>query len=217
MKKLLTAVYSQFLFVMFSASANSAVTIVFEEVGSDVVATATGSLDTSGLGASFGTTAVGALFYGAPDQWLYEVGTGGGLTFTAPYSPAQTLHTTPIPVASADSSTGGPVGVLDSPLFTAGPRVLVPAGYVSNDPINATATWTGATFSSLQLTAGSYLFDYGTDSLTFEVRSSGVGAPLPPITEVLPVPTVPLAGLFLSILGLVGAAAWHLRRSTVLR
>ncbi len=210
MKRLFSSALFHVFLVWFSSSASAAVTVVFEEVGGNVVATASGSLNTSGFGAPAGTTATGVLFYGAPDQWVYEIGAGSASSYTAPFSPAQTLHTMPFPVTAADTDSGGPVGVLDSPGFPAGPRLSVPSGYVSGSPINATATWNGASFASLSLVPGSYVFDYGDDSLTFIVRSSGVGAPLPPLT-VFSVPALPLAGLVLAVLGLAGLAARRLR------
>ncbi len=212
MNRLITAICAQVILICISSSAKAAVTVVLEEVGGDVVATASGSLDTSGFGAPAGTTAAALLFYGAPDQWVYEIGAGSAFSYTAPFSPAQTLHTMPFPVTAADTDSGGPVGVLDSPSFPAGPRLSVPSGYVSGSPINATATWTGATFASLQLTVGTYVFDYGADSLTFIVQASGVG-PGTAITAPVPVPDLPLVGLAVLIVGIVVAARMRLSRS----
>ena len=54
----------------------------------------------------------------------------------------------------------------------------LPVGYLSNDPLSSSATWTAATFASLGLTPGTYEWTWGTgmdaDSFTLQIGPAGV-------------------------------------------
>jgi hypothetical protein len=81
-------------------------------------------------------------------------------------------------------------------------RLLVPDGYISGNPLAATNTWAGQSFSSLGLTPGTYTWTWGSgataDFLTVQVGPVAVPEPS----------TLSLAG----IAGVVGLAYAARRR-----
>ena len=182
------------LFVACSAvsiNSEAAVNITIRQVGSDVVGTASGSLNlTGGLGGETPeTTTSGVLLRGA-SGYYYGVGSGahsqrsvtGGWTTEQQLFSANALRT-------SNSSSGDFVGVSFAGITA---HLQHPIGYISGDPINGTSTWTGQTINSLGLVPGTYVFDYGTDRVTFNVVD-----PTPQ-----PVPSLSLIGLILTALGL---------------
>ena len=135
-------------FGLCAPPAQAAYTITIEQVGSDVVATGSGSinfdalavygdeLDTSLIAASGGAIIVGPT---TPTDDTYYSGVAGPITFGAG---GEFL---------ADSGGGGIVGLgtFDEP---SGGVVAVPQGYVSGAPLGtSTATFTNATISGLGL------------------------------------------------------------------
>jgi hypothetical protein len=84
------------------------------------------------------------------------------------------------PVSKASSGSGDGFGIY------AGVGILVlPKGYVSGAALAATSTWTGTTFTALGLTAGTYVWKWGTgataDSLTLNI------GPITPISPTIDV------------------------------
>lgn len=148
--------------------------ITINEVGSNVVMTASGTLDISsltlvtsnngpngggGLGINSATFLMGANgtyfdeysgFTSTPSNF----GSGGGLGST--------------------SGSGDAMGVImqGAPPY----HLIVPAGYTSGTQITSSATFTGQTFSSLGLTQGTYTYTWGSDSINVVV---GGPAPTP--------------------------------------
>lgn len=176
---------------VISINSGAAVNITIRQVGSDVVGTASGSLNLTGSlgGATAENTSSGILLRGA-SGYYYAVGsgahsqrsvTGGWLTEQQLYA-ANTVH-------PSTSSVGDFVGVSFASAIA---HLQYPNGYNSGDPINGTSTWAGQTIGSLGLVPGTYVFDYGTDRVTFNVVD-----PTPQ-----PVPSLSLIGLILTALGL---------------
>ena len=129
-----------------------------QEVGSDVVATGSGTINTSGLGSpGFGGEAGGYL---NPSQSFVLVGgpTGGGET---------AIYNTSITGPSSFGSGGGIAGTTSSgdPVGLFYPdQINVPLGYVSGDPLSSTSTFAGETLSSLGVTPGTYTWSWGDGS-----------------------------------------------------
>ena len=189
-------------FGLCAPPAQAAYTITIEQVGSDVVATGSGSinfdalavygdeLDTSLIAASGGAIIVGPT---TPTDDTYYSGVTGPITFGAG---GEFL---------ADSGGGGIVGLgtFDEP---SGGVVAVPQGYVSGAPLGtSTATFTNATISGLGLTPGAYVWTWGdgatADSFTLDIAAVGVAAAAPePATWAM------------MVLGLAGLALLRTRR-----
>jgi hypothetical protein len=133
----------------FAASSGADIVITAVETGGNVVFTATGSLDVSGLTptpsgdflARFEPSAA-VIDFGGPGD-LYDLAISGG-----PIGPGGSII--------ASSRFGDTVG------FSAGisDTLVVPSGYVSGTPLFSTITFETATFASLGITPGSYKYTY---------------------------------------------------------
>jgi hypothetical protein len=147
-----------------AAPAHAAYTVIFEQEGSDVVATGSGAIDTAGL---VFVSDASALVGINPSQG-YEVSgfylpigeTFQGITGPASYGDGG--------FQAPDVNLGELVGIipLDSVL-------VVHDGYVSGSPLTDTATYDNATFASLGLTPGKYVYTWGSgadaDSFTIQI------------------------------------------------
>jgi uncharacterized repeat protein (TIGR01451 family) len=152
--------------LMASLSSNAAVTISIQQSGSDVVATASGSLTMPSCLATSSGTSLGIVYWAASDDYSYIAGQGIGTQCTTSFATAQPLNA----VAAdhlASANTGGPIGVNRLP--SGGNILTVPNGYTSGTSVSSTSTWTGRTLASLNLVPGTYTFDFGTDTITYVV------------------------------------------------
>lgn len=165
--------------LLFACShSHAAYTVRMVQSGPDVVATGSGSLDTSS--GQFGGSLpippaivpqVAQIFVGAmPPAIAYLVnGTG-----PADFGPGNGT--------AASSATGDPAGAINGGL-------VVPVGYVSGTPLApSTTTWAGTTIAALGVTPGTYVWRWGAgasaDSFTLEVASPGVSATsIPTVNE----------------------------------
>lgn len=145
---------------LMHAGSQAAAVISIQEVGLDVVATGTGTLDLTGL-AFGGTGSFGSFIIPAPgfvivgDPGVNADFYSGPLTGPASFGPGGG--------APASFGSGGQVGLLFSLL-------AVPTGYVTNGPILATATFSGESLSSIGATPGTYAYSLGNgDSLTVQI------------------------------------------------
>ena len=167
-------------FGLCAPQAQAAYLVTVEQVGSDVVATGSGSInfdalafyidesDSALLVASGGAVVVGPTIL--TDDTYYSGITGPDVSFG---SGAQFF---------ASSGGGGLVG-LGTFLQTSGGVVAVPRDYISGAPLGtSTATWAGATISSLGLTPGTYVWGWGSgataDTFTLDIRE-GLAVPEP--------------------------------------
>ena len=172
-----------------SAPSGFSVTIV--ESGGNVVMSASGSLNINDLtlvNSSFGPIGGGGL----------GVNTATFLMGTFPANGAEYSGFTTTPSSfgpgagggSATSSSGDVFGVI----FQGAPpySLIVPVGYTTGTAISSTQTFSGATFSSLGLTSGTYSYTWGSganaDSINVVVGGGGV-TPTPTATSQTPTPT----------------------------
>jgi hypothetical protein len=158
--------------VAAAAPARAGYIVTFSQVGSDVLASGTGTIDLNGLtpvtsgstvpqvGPTFATEATGAA--GGIDEYS---GASGPTSFG------------PGVFTNATTGTGDLVAIQQLLGETAG-FVDVPTGYTSGASLSDTATYAGQSFASLGLTPGSYLYTFGSgaDADTFTVD---VAAPVP--------------------------------------
>jgi hypothetical protein len=169
------ASFATLAFAMASALALPAGTtragavITFEQVGNDVVATASGSLDLSGLG--------------APTDDFVQPGLVASIGYlvlsqqTTPNAPDEVFSGATGPSSFGSGGffapsfgTGDTVGVVSGDIH-------VPVGYVSGTPLSASDTFAGQTFTTLGLTPGTYTYTWSTDSLTIQIGAASVPEP----------------------------------------
>jgi hypothetical protein len=147
------------LFLLCSCS--SAATIVsIEQVGSDVVASVSGTVDLTGL--SFEGGAAGGVSIVEPDNGTFTIRGGNfdrysGITGPDSFGPGG---------VTPDSSSSGDVMGLIAYFNT----LQVPSGYVSGTALSSSATWNSTTLAALGITPGTYTWSWGAgahaDSLT---------------------------------------------------
>jgi hypothetical protein len=187
-------------FGLCAPPAQAAYVVTLDQVGSNIVATGSGSIDLSGLSYLETSAQVveivptiafintGPTVPGEPSQpdGLQDFYTGFtpgpesiGPGFATPFS----------------SSSGDLVGIEGNSAPTYD-QLLVPAGYVSGSALSSSATWDDATFASLGVTPGTYVWTWGNgadaDSFTLDVGM--VAVPEPPSLLLF---GVALAGLML--------------------
>ena len=147
--------------------ARAAFIVDFAQVGSNVVATGSGSFDLTGLTnynysawTNTGTLSLGSGGY-------VTIGSGSDYSWHGFTGPASFGTAEPADGA-ASSNTGPMVGI--SPGF---PAIYLPTTYASGASLSDSSTWNGTTLASLGLTPGSSVWTWGSganaDSLTFVV------------------------------------------------
>jgi hypothetical protein len=184
------------LLLASQATSRAGVIVSLQEVGGDVVATGSGSIDTTALTLLGNTNNSANVWAGFP---LGSFAVVGGTT-TVPQD-VYTGITGSASFGSGDqffaTSGGGDVfGVVANIVLD------LPSGYVSGTSLSATSTWAGASFSSLGLTPGSYSWTWGAgaDADSFTLNIGG--------TAPIPEPT----GLVLLATGVLGLASYGWRR-----
>ena len=185
---------------VFSAGAQASVVMSISEVGSDVVAMASGTLNLGGL--SFSSQDNGAL-----NAFVFPsfaaVGVGPAPSDTDVYSGAIAGPTTfGIGARTGASSGAGDAFALNG--FTE--LLFVPRDYVSGSSLSASATFAGATLASLGISPGTYVYSWGSglnaDTFTIDVERGAVPEPS----------TWAMMGLGFAALGFV---SYRARRSAV--
>jgi hypothetical protein len=147
-----------------ATSAQAKFVAIFEEIGSNVVEVGGGTFDVTDL--TLGET--GAISTPAVEPQLAFFDSGDNqapvntyLTVTTPTNFGTGART------NASSSSGDVVGISSLGLLN------LPLGYVSGTPLSDTSTYLDATFASLGMTPGSYVYSWGSgdhaDSLTLEI------------------------------------------------
>lgn len=146
------------------ASANAAVLITVTEVGANVEALISGSLDLTGLQArgihNLATNVRGTSpFLGSSK--------GTAMAYTTLVGPASWGPGTDLMPASTYS---GSIFGFTANLSNNGAAIFLDPGYVSGDPLSAALTFNNATLSSLGLTAGEYIYKAPSgDTVTFNM------------------------------------------------
>jgi hypothetical protein len=166
--------------------------VTVEQVGSNVVVTGSGAIDLSGL-TYYSTTVTGAEVWPVNGQLavgpaaVTDVVAYSG--FTGPSSFGSGGDTVP------NAGSGDEVGI-----FANFGLLGVPVGYTSGSPLSDTMTFDDATFASLGLTPGTYVYSWNPTadpSLTVQIGATPLPAALP---------------LFASGLGALGLFSWRRKR-----
>jgi len=177
MKHLLTFLCLVFL---HNSLSQAAVTITFSEVGPDVVAVSSGTINTAGFDSLSGFGPLRGFVGGTgidPSLWCY-IGIGlPELRVDAYVISNWTNDNTDICNTGTQKgsliNSGDFVGLYSRSNRTDG--IYVPLGYVSGEPISGTSTWPGNTITSLDLIPGTYEYTWGAgedaDSLTLIIAA----------------------------------------------
>ena len=172
---------------LLASSAQAGYVVTLQEVGSDVVATGSGPIDLTDLTFVRSDAAT-------PRIW-----------------PALGIIRTGPPVASVDVYTGAIVGPASFGIgglavanggngdmvsySNANIGLVVPSGYLSNDPLSSTSPWLGQTFLSLGVTPGTYEWTWGNGpNQNFSLIIGTTAVPEPASAALL---AMALAGLLL--------------------
>jgi hypothetical protein len=176
----------QFLvaFLATTSLAHAALVIDITESGGEVVATFSGSANTSGLAPSGGGSTTQSLIYGSGRNVVWD----GAIIFGPPSSPISAYQiNTPVVFSTgttflASTATGDAGGIILA--NTAGAdRLYLPSSYVSGSPVSSNSTWSGTTIAGLGLIPGTYNIVWSSDSLTLNIGGSSgttfsVGGPI---------------------------------------
>jgi hypothetical protein len=193
-KKLLTlALFAIAVTSLFFVRSVQAYTVTLQQVGSNVVANGSGAINLTGLS------------FPIPTPMLAVVNAGDGVIITGPHgSGLVDLYTGFMGPSSfgsggpfaPDTGSGDFVGISGGTMLT---FLLVPQGYMSGAALSDSMTFNNATFASLGVTPGTYVWSWGTgvnQNFTLQIGSVGV-------------PGVPDGGSTVSLFGcaLLGLAA----------
>jgi VPDSG-CTERM motif len=151
--KILLALTAVAALSLFSVQLAQAYSVTLEQVGSDVVATGSGPLDLTGLTLVVTYASLPAQIFPVLGQIV--TGSGGATdgyqgSINGPTSFGGVFFT------FASSGSGDSVGI-----FRDTSTLLVPSGYVSGNALSDSATYNNATFASLGVTPGTYVWTWG--------------------------------------------------------
>jgi hypothetical protein len=164
-------------------------TVTFRQDGSNVIASGSGSLDTSGL-QLIGTGGLDATIN--PEFSEIILGASAAEAYSVTFLPDQGLGFGPGENSNASSTSGDYVGLFiqtndqgqfTDPLFG---QLYVPQDYVSNSFLSDGATWDNSTFASLGLKPGTYRLEWGdAPNQSFTVVVNPLAVPEPPSLALL--------------------------------
>jgi hypothetical protein len=189
------------LAAVVTPSAQAKFVATFQEIGSDVVEIGSGDLDLTDLQRTGGIL---TKHFVTPNEPSYAAGTPGdlgdiyegALLGPANWGPGATTFT--------KMSSGDLVALVPS-----GAEIIVPDDYAGG-PLSQTSTYLNASFSSLGLTPGEYVYGWGSGD-HFDTFTINVGVVPPPLP--IPEPSTWAMGL----IGFAGLAAAALRRGRLHR
>jgi hypothetical protein len=146
--------------------------LIIQQVGSNVVATGSGTINLSALTSNSSEreyaqiiSASGIFFDGSPAISTFDVYTG--LSGPSAFGSGGYY--------GANSGSGDSVGISE------GTSIFVPTGYVSGAALSDTSTYTNKTLAALHLTTGTYTWTWGTGATadTFELDIGPASTPEP--------------------------------------
>jgi hypothetical protein len=174
------------LTMSIAASAEASFIVSIDQVGSNVVATGSGTINTAGLTADTTASSGPSL---NPQAAVVGLGIRGLVTadlFTGESGPAAFGSGRSTSPSSGSGDRVALIGLLG--------YVYVPDDYTSGSSLSDTDTWDSTTISGLGLTPGTYTYTWGSggnaDSLTVDIQSP---APEPGTVSLLSVGVLALA------------------------
>ena len=179
--RIITAAVSIFVLLITTTQNRAAFLLTLQQVGNNVVATGSGTLNLYALNLAASGPGSGTI---EPSDSLLCGGTGEAdyyFTVTGPSDFGSGSSQ-----INASSNSGNIVGI-------DGENLVVPAGYTSG-LMTDTSTWDNATFSSLGITTGTYTWTWGNtfsaDSLTVQTVAAVVPEPSSAALAMLCVPVL---------------------------
>jgi hypothetical protein len=161
------------LIIGVTSRAEASVIIDITQSGSDVVATGSGSIDTSN------TSALTFLMNIAVGSGIYSGYDGAGELGLGPTSFNTDIYTGSItgPALGSGALIYASSGAGDAFVLDPGDGAIgVPTGYTSGAALSDSATWSGTTLTDLGLTPGTYVYTWGSganlDSVTVNVEAA---------------------------------------------
>jgi hypothetical protein len=154
-----------------------AYTVTLEEIGSDVVATGSGAINLTGL--TFFGSGVGLNPGILADFGTIIMGPGGAFVNVDVYFG----FTGPRSFGSGDlfrpNTSSGDAFAFEAPIPFFHGEIIVPQGYVSGAALSDSMTFNNATFASLGVTPGTYVWRWGTglENQNFTLIIGGTGVP----------------------------------------
>ena len=164
-----------------AAPSQAAIIINMVESGNDVVATLSGSIN-SLAGASLFQTGAGS------QGFNFVRGSSASFQFTdGPFAPSSSVYDNynisifPASFGSGSAKVATSSTVNTAMTFGAGPpQIWIRQDYVLGTAVTGALTWAGSDFTTLGVDEGTYLWDWGGDSVTLNIGGSGPGpAPIP--------------------------------------
>jgi hypothetical protein len=163
-------------------SAQAGYIVTLEQVGPNVVAMGSGPIDLTDLTIDVGSFAqpslnpsVAQIVTGPPPlpAVVFYKGFSGPASFGPPGG---------MPIL-ANSGSGDDVGIIGATgVVRLTSSLIVPSGYVSDNPLSDTATYDNTTITGLGATPGTYVWTWGSgahaDSFTLQIGPAAVPAPL---------------------------------------
>ena len=158
--------------------AKGAVVLTLSEIGSDVVASGSGTLNLAALnfdheGGAFSLIGANAASIIVGPTFGESAAGYGGICGPNNFGPGFVS----LKATSGFGDLFGLLGQGGTPLLT------VPEGYTSGSSLFGRATWTGKSFASLEVTPGKYVWTWGTgataDSFTLQIGVASTGVPEP--------------------------------------
>lgn len=160
---------------LVATNARAALIINVNEVGSDVVVTAAGTLNLTALSGNESEVTGGIIWAAAIVGSVISVGSPSSIPVDEYQLVSGPASFGTGAMFQADSGSGDLVA-----LATNG-WIVVPAGYISGAPLSSTSTFEDESLDSLGLTTGSYVYSWGTgptaDTLTLNIGVASVPEP----------------------------------------
>jgi hypothetical protein len=173
--------------------------VTLEEVGSNVVATGSGNIDLTGLSLGGFGSSDGGISAVNPNAASIVSGVCVVCPGVLDYASYNASLSGPLSFGSG-GPTGATSGSGDIVGINASGAVFVPAAYISKSALSDGAIYDLATFASLGVTPGTYVWTWGTgadQSFTLEIGATPLPAALP---------------LFATGLGALGLLGWRRKR-----
>jgi hypothetical protein len=149
---------------IYAPVARAAFILKIEEVGPDVVATGSGSIDLAGLSRPDGAGDAPYLLSG---EAVVYTGGGGFVEYGGATGPGNFGDGGNFPNSSGSGDFVGIAG--------ASGEVVVPSVYNSGDPLSSSAIWHNQSFASMGINTGTYVWTWGAgdqaDSFTVEIAA----------------------------------------------